>query len=148
MSSRRTYRIWLGLAVLAFCAGLALWVWNRYPSDLRWIQRISGITFPGGVRDLHVARPREFCISGRMTLPASGVDAFLKANGFTLQSEYPLNADLGVNTAVFTNPPSLTQWYGLKGHTQTERWEFACDPTRQALWFVVLFPDFHGDPPP
>lgn len=83
-----------------------------------------------------------------MTIPEIKVDAFLEANRFTIESEYPLNADLGLNSMVFTNPVALVNWYGLKGRSQHERWEFAFDPVHQALWFAVLFPDMSGDPPP
>ena len=136
------------MGLLVVCAAVSFWAWNRHHSDIKWIERASGVAIPAGINDLHIQRPREFCIAGKMTLPARDVEKFLKANRFTPRSDYPLNIELGLDPAAFKDSAALKQWYGLEGRTQAHHWEFAFDPAVQALWFVVLFPDAHGDPPP
>jgi hypothetical protein len=148
MASLRKYHFGLIVGLAAACAVVAAWAWNRHPSDIRWVERVSGVAIPKGITGLRIERPTEFCIAGKMMLPRSEVDSFLKANGFKPRTEYSLNAALGVSRTVFTNPASLRLWCGVEGRSQTEHWEFACDPTEGALLFVLLFPDMHGDPPP
>ena len=148
MEALRKYRLQLLVGLAAACVVVVAWAWNRHPSDIKWVERVSGVVIPKRITALHIERPREFCIAGKAMLPLPEVDSFLKANGFKPQSQYSLNAEFGVSRTLFTNQASLTKCYGVEGRSQTERWEFACDPTEGALWFVVLFPDTHGDPPP
>ena len=83
MRALRKYRIGLVVGLLTACAAVGIWAWPRHPRDVRWVERVSGITIPMSISGLRIEYPREFCIAGRMTLPRAEVDSFLKANRFT-----------------------------------------------------------------
>lgn len=81
-------------------------------------------------------------------MPQDQVAKFLETGGFKLSRSYPLNHDLGTDGSLFSKPSSLGDWMRLAGRTVTHRWEFAYNPTNRLLYFVMLFPDAGGDPPP
>jgi hypothetical protein len=142
-------RVWI--SVLWVCCGAAIGIETQgcrnagpFAEDLQYLQKISGLRLPDGVFDVAVERPREFCVTGRLSLPKDRIDSFVRNNGFVALHEYPLNHALGLDKARFkADPPKL----GIVGRSAKQRWEIALDPIAGTLWFVVLFEDMSGDAP-
>jgi len=148
MTLLRKYPKAVAICVLLVCAGAVFLLLGREPSDIRYFERISGVSFPRGISELQIIRPREFCFSGRLRIPKDREEAFLKSSDFRPSSDFPLNASLGLDSAKFSTPDGRKGWYGLVGRSSKDRWELAYNPSDQDLWFVMLFEDAHGDPSP
>ena len=134
--------------VVVVCGGAVLWLWSRESGDIRYFERVSGISFPHGISEIQVTRPREFCFSGRMTIPKAGEETFLKSFAFRPSRDFPLNANLGLDRSRFSKPDHLNDWFGVFDRSSKNRWEIAYCQGDRTLWFVMLCEDAHGDPPP
>lgn len=138
----------LAIAVFVLLAVVALWLRGCMDeSDISYFERESGIHFPSGCSEVETAHPREFCLSGRLRIPKSEEAVFLKRYDFCLSTDFPLNADLGIDGTKFASREKLRGLYRSVGRSPTNRWELAYNPDEQSLFFVILYPDMSGDPP-
>lgn len=136
-------------AAVAFLIAAFVWFFikSRLPEDIRYLERQTGLRFPKGISGIVIERPYEFCFSGRMQLPADSADTFVRDAGFRVSEDFPVNARFGIDTNIFWGTNSSEPFMQLTGRNKTDRWEFAYSPRTKTLWFVDLFPDYHGDPP-
>ena len=149
MSPRRKITVILALTVgfLSIAACALLWA-RRLPRDLRYLERIAGFRFPQGTFPIEIIRPNEFCVSGRLAVPPEKAMRFTATAGFKPATSLRVLAEFGINKHLFAATEPTEELLQLSGRSKTHRWELAYSQSRNELWFVLLFPDAHGDAPP
>jgi hypothetical protein len=146
--SRRAATLTVACVVIGATIVVLFFLNTRLPTDIRYLERVTALKLPKGVSQIETARPREFCLSGKLKLPTGGGAEFVRTAGFTDAVTYPMNSEFGIDVGLFTTPVSSGTFLKLEGRSKTHRWEFAYAPADNILWFVLLFPDAHGDVPP
>ena len=133
-----------GSAALVIC-GILVWflVFNRRPEEISYIRRVTGLKIPSTARGMRFVYPREFCLAGKMFLEPETAKKFLNDNKFLLSTNFPRNAEFGIDSALFQEPK--TNFYKLTGRTRANEWEFSFNADSGELWVVILFPDSSGD---
>ncbi len=148
MTRSQTRVVLFLLAILVGATAVIIFSVKWLPTDIRYLERITGLRFPGGISNIRVDRPREFCLSGKFRLPTSTSAEFLRRYNFTVSTNFPLNAEFGLDAAQFESKSTPNSYLWLAGRSKEHRWEFAYRQSDSCLWFVLLFPDAHGDAPP
>ena len=146
-----------GVTALTLLAG-----WLVFPctphGSLAYMQRISGVRLPPGIRDVSVYDNGETYVTAHVLLPAGAVNDF--ASQFAFQPVlHKEGAPVGIPGApfgilgieglapAFRTIPKDADLAEFHGRSTNNTWLFILDTRSGHLWFTVQYPDYGGDPP-
>ena len=133
------------LSVGAICIWLLCGCGRPGPTvDLDYLAEVSGVWVPSNVQDILIQYPTEFCMAGRLIVPADKIEDFINRNRLTTIDNLPLSRDFALDAGDLTRTASVL---GMVGRSAKNRWELTFDPKTGRLWFVLLFEDMAGDAP-
>ena len=123
-------------------------------AKLKYMQRISGVQLPGGVRDVSVYDNGDMYVTAHVLLPHDAVKDFAKTFSFapTPYPEYALSSMAPLMGMEALDPrfrkiPLDADLAENRGRSQKNRWTFLLDRRSGHLWFIVEYADYGGDPP-
>jgi hypothetical protein len=119
--------------------------------NLAYMQKISGVRLPSGVRGVSVYDNGEMYVTGHVLLPGNAVNDFASKFAFqpiSRKEEAPSRI-LGIEwlDPAFRTIPKDAELAEYHGRSPRNTWLFILDKRSGHLWFTVQYPDYGGDPP-
>lgn len=129
-------------------AFIAVWFTVHHFSSLEYMQRITGVRLPGGIREVSTYDNGEMYVTAHVLLPSNTINGFANAFGFAPDPN-PQFGLLGMEQLDprFRKIPQDADLLAYAGRSRKNTWKFVMDRRSGHLWFTVQYPDFAGDAP-